>query len=204
VVLPASLVWQYRKEVVMKAGKGIIGLVAVLGLVLCAGVGQSGAAAILGGQLYTTGSDVQVTILDPNWGAEYLDYINLYEPASLARLIGSARAVDTVVDLGTLASGQELVFGVYVVNTGYTYRMGDGSRNPDGLSHALVDYLGAGYAVVGFDDLFGKLDGIYDANFLISGVTDQAPTAPVPLASTALLFAPALGGLAAIRRRYYR
>jgi hypothetical protein len=75
---------------------------------------------------------------------------------------GNVTAVGSEVDLGAFTDGDELVFAIYVRDTGFWYYTGDGSRNPDGLVHAAVTDLGGGSFLVGFEDLFGGGDQDYD------------------------------------------
>jgi hypothetical protein len=75
--------------------------------------------------------------------------------------------------------GQELVFGIYVQNTGDTFRMGPGFRNPDGIPHANVVDIGGGAFNVGFEDLFGGGDRDYDDNvFKFEGGVAPNPNQP--------------------------
>jgi hypothetical protein len=109
------------------------------------------------------------------------------------------------VDLGNLAtlydihSGDELIFGILVLNTGDSFLMGPGSRNPDGTAHAAVDYAEGSsedYATLGFEDLFGGGDFDYnDALFLLEGSIGLVAV-PEPASLTLLLF-----GLAAVALR---
>ena len=46
--------------------------------------------------------------------------------------------VGSTVDLGNFSAGTELVFRLFVNNTGYSYFTGPASRNPDGQIHARV------------------------------------------------------------------
>lgn len=68
----------------------------------------------------------------------------------------------TTIDIGSFIDGTELVFAIYVRNTGYWYYSGPGSRNPDGIVHAAVTDNGGGNFHVGFEDLFGGGDRDYD------------------------------------------
>ena len=108
--------------------------------------------------------------------------------------------VGSTVNLGIFAAGTELLFRLYVLNTGYNYFTGPGSRNPDSEAHNRVqsDYLTAGTTLVSFEDL---LDGPFDFNDLSFTFTNTVGLATVPVpASFGLLFA-ALGGIVAFRRK---
>jgi hypothetical protein len=89
---------------------------------------------------------------------------------------GNVTPSGTIVDLGLFTSGSELVFFIYVRNTGYTYYTGPGSRNPDGIVHAAIEDLGNGFWRIGFEDLYGGGDKDYDdINLLIYADAIIAP-----------------------------
>jgi RHS repeat-associated protein len=135
----------------------------------------------IGGQLYATGGRVEVQVLPAS--ALYTSELWLFEPGT-ARRIATNRDVGLVVDLGTFPAGAELVFGVRVLNTGKEYRMGPGSRNPDGIAHAAVTFLDATKAQVGFEDQFGGGDRDYnDTMFEFrGGIAPEAPKEPTAAA----------------------
>lgn len=67
-----------------------------------------------------------------------------------------ASAVGATASLGSFPLGTELIFRLYVNNTGYDYFSGAASRNPDGLPHARVQSDWApGTTLVSFEDLYG-------------------------------------------------
>lgn len=132
------------------------------------------AAPILGEQLFYTGGDVTLEILQPS--ASYTSDLGLYLFTNSGPLInlGQNHEVGKIVDFNPLSLGvnigDELIFGIDVLNTGYTYFTGAAARNPDGLMHAVVDDLGAGEFIVGFEDIFGGGDKDYDDHqFKFSG-----------------------------------
>lgn len=137
------------------------------------------AAPVIGGQLYSTGVPVRVTVLPASAG--YTSELWLFEPGP-ARRLATNRDVGNVVDLEPIPAGTEMVFGTKVLNTGDEFRMGPGSRNGDGLAHAVVDFQAEGHALVGFEDLFGGGDRDYNDNVFdfqggITPVPDQTPRA---------------------------
>ncbi|HWW74770.1 MAG TPA: hypothetical protein VNZ44_05195 [Pyrinomonadaceae bacterium] len=104
-------------------------------------------------------TDVKVTILP--FEAAFTDEIRLFYRGQ-SRLIGTNRDVGRVVDLGRFGAGEELVFGIFVRETGRTFRMGPGSRNPDRYAHARVDCLSSGVKVSFEDNFLGEGDRDFD------------------------------------------
>lgn len=109
------------------------------------------------------------------------------------------------VSLGTFAAGTELIFRIHVNNTGYDFYSGPGTRNPDGLAHAVVDDAVIPSATyVGFEDLLGGGDLDYDdLMFSFTNVrgTTEPPAVPDLGSTAALLGLGCVGLLAAGRRR---
>ncbi len=159
-----------RGRVKLAAAAGAL----LLGLILSSSV--AGAAPILGQQIYYEGGNVQVTVLP--YSAAYTSQLILFSTSS-PLVIAASSQVGQTFNLGNLAAlygiapGSELIFGILVLNTGNTFKMGPGGRNPDGVEHVLVDYAegyGGDVALLGFEDLFGGRDHDYnDANFQIQG-----------------------------------
>jgi hypothetical protein len=115
-----------------------------------------------------------------------------------------ATAVGTTYDLGFFSAGTVLDASLFVVQTGTTFHSGPGSLNPDGYAHALVtdNWNGTGRTYVGFEDIFGTVDGTGDYNdhtFSFSN-TSVAPSVPEP-AGLGLAAAGLVAVAAAIRRR---
>ena len=99
------------------------GLVAFLTLA----AGPASAEPMLGGQLYGMGGRVTVEILlaDANDTSE----LWLCSPGP-ERRIATNRDVGLVVDLGTFASGTELVFCIVNLNHGWKFFIGPGRPQP--------------------------------------------------------------------------
>jgi len=136
---------------------------------LTLGWGARPGQAQLGGQLFATGGDVRVTVQPPAPGVEYTSDLFLDSAGGPNGLGVSSRDVGTI-DLGIFPAGVELIFGIHVRNTGYDYVMGPGSRNPDGIAHAIVEPFGPGQSLVRFEDLFGGGDFSYtDVIFVFDG-----------------------------------
>jgi len=115
-----------------------------------------------------------------------------------------ATPVGTTLDLGSFEIGTELIFKLYVNNTGYAYYTGPAERNPDNYAHARVqsDWQ-LDTTLVSFEDLY---NGPFDYNDLSFSFTNtiggnnggDASTVPEP--STMILLGGSLLGLAWYRR----
>lgn len=132
----------------------------MLGLLLLA-LPSLRAAGVIGGQLFATGGNVTVEVRPASAG--YVSELRLYSPGP-ERFIALNTDVGTIVNLGSFTAGAELLFGIYVRDTGDTFKMGPASRNSDNLEHAGVESTGPGQAIVGFEDLLGGGDLDYDDN----------------------------------------
>ncbi len=120
----------------------------------------------LGSKVFATGARVKGKILAASAG--YTSTLRLDRPKTIT--IGSNREVGKKFDLGAFKEGVELVFALYVHDTGATYFTGPGDRNPDGLPHAMVTVTG-GVVQIGFEDMSGGGDEDYnDHMFQFTGL----------------------------------
>jgi hypothetical protein len=110
-------------------------------------------------------------------------------------------AVGSMLTLGSFTSGTELMFRMFVHDTGYNYYSGAASRNPDGDAHARVqDDWVPGSTLVSFEDLFGTPEGVNGYNDLSFSFTNtKSSTAPEP--STLMLLGVGVAGLVTGTRR---
>ena len=162
-----------------RPGGSTLGLLVVLVATLLFWQSKPASAApVLGGQLFATGLPVEVEVLPASAG--FTSELWLFEPVASRVRIATNRDVGRVVQLGTFPAGTELVFGIHVINTGNDFRMGPASRNPDNQIHAQVDFLEAGRAIVGFEDLFGGGDRDYNDNMFEfrGGIAPEVPKGP--------------------------
>lgn len=113
----------------------------------------------IGGRLFSNGGELEVELLAADAGFTIELYLMSPGPQ---RLIATNRDAGTILKLGTVPAGVELMFGVFVRETQKTYMMGFGSANPDGLPHAEVTCFGAGRSNVGFEDQLGGGDRDYN------------------------------------------
>ena len=168
---------------------------------------RADAAPVLGGMLFYTGGTVTVDVLAPT--ASFTSDLDLYLLTPSLTVVSGLPDFGTNHDVGRSTTfdpsafgysvGQELIFGIFVRNTGFTYVMGAASRNPDNVIHAAVDSLGGGVFTVGFEDLFGGGDLDYDDhNFKVTGGIAATPT---PEPSTLMLLGLSVVGLVNRRRR---
>lgn len=138
--------------------------------------------------------------------ASYSNDLYLYSPNSYSSLIfnNHASSIGSTVNLGFFSAGTELIFKLYVNNTGNTFYTGDGSLNGDGYAHARVDEAYAvGESLVEFEDLYNGPFEFNDLSFSFTnvGTTQVPPSNGVPDAATTLpLIGLALAGLVAVRK----
>lgn len=151
--------------------------------------GERGVAVTEPFNLYATGGDVQVSYL--GWaGAAYNEYLFLAAavvpgasvttlPKTGTQIFQDKSGPEGPVDLGNYAAGTELVFGLYVNNTGKTYYSGAGSRNDDGTVHLFGynNYLTEGTTYMGFEDLPASNadDNYADLRFTVTGAASVLP-----------------------------
>lgn len=149
--------------------------------------------AVLGGKLVYTGGDVQVKMMPAD--AALTSELGLYKAAQKEQrkqLIATSRETGKVVTITAaqvasygIAKGDELIFGIFVPETSYTYFMGDGARNPDQITHSNATIEPGKGASVGFEDAFGGGDRDYNDNtFYFSGGIRVAPPPPPAPANT--------------------
>lgn len=127
-----------------------------------------------GDLVLASGGPVTVEFLGSNAG--FTSDMYLSSPDSVFIATGHITPVGTTVEIGTYGAGVELIFSIYVRDTGFTYYTGPGERNPDGALHGNVTDLGGGVYVVGFEDLFGGGDQDFDdIQFQVTGIVIAPP-----------------------------
>ena len=150
-------------------------IAAVAALVLAA---PAGAQGVIGGRLFATGGTVDILVQPA--GAGFTSRLFLRHPDGTRENISLNTEVGRQVTVGPFPAGEELVFGITVLNAGPTFLMGPASRNPDGIAHAEVTETAVRTFVVGFEDMFDGGDRDYDDHvFQFTG--NLAPSRP-PLA----------------------
>ena len=159
------------------------------------------AVPVLGGQLFYNGGMVTLEVLQKSTAFD--SDLSLYDSGLALELGSIALASETgkivIFDPSSLgfAVGDELVFGIFVINTQFDYFMGSASRNTDNVIHAGVDMISANTFIVGFEDLFNGGDLDYnDMRFKFSGGVRS-----VPEPGTLGLLGAGLLGLAFARRK---
>ena len=161
----------------------------VLGMICLFGASATAAPACYyysgsqqpGAKLLVLSGEAEVTVTFCGGTAGYSSETYLVSPGTAFVGKGNYTAAGTQYHLGVFGDGQELVFGIYVTNTGYWYYTGPGSRNPDGLVHAAITNHPADNTWhVGFEDLYGGGDKDYDdINIIIEGnLTVADPSNP--------------------------
>jgi hypothetical protein len=134
---------------------------------------------MFGAQFYYAGGDVTVDLLHRD--TVYDEVLQLRSGTTLLDLVHSSQVGSKVTltqqQLAAMgiAVGDELQFGIHVLNTKQDFALGPGSRNVDGLDHAYVR-TGRGGFYVGFEDLLGGGDRDYnDTIFRFTGVSTTRP-----------------------------
>ncbi len=89
--------------------------------------------------------------------------------------------VGSTVTLGTFAPGTELIFRLFVSNTGNNFYSGPASRNSDGKPHARVqDNWQPSTTLVSFEDLYGTPEGVNGYNDLSFSFSNTRGASSVP------------------------
>lgn len=145
------------------------------------GTVASAQAFVMGGKIFATGGDVEVTFLPGSAG--FTSELRLFTADKSQFIsIGTNTEIGKVANLGSFAAGQELLFGIYVQNTGNTFFMGEAARNADNIVHNIVDEIAPGVINVGFEDLFRGGDFDFDdVRYQFRGGIDDTPTTSVPV-----------------------
>jgi hypothetical protein len=126
--------------------------------------GRAQAAPVLGAKVIVA-SDGEVIAEFLGHTAAYSNDLYLDSPANGLGIIfnNQSTPAGTTMSLGSFTAGTELIFKIHVNDTGYDFFTGPGSRNPDGLEHAMVDDAFApGKTYVGFEDLLNGGDRDFD------------------------------------------
>ena len=131
-------------------------------------------------------SAVNVTFISSD--ATYLDDVFLL--GSTTKILNNKTSYSNqVFSLGSFLAVTEIVFGLFVNNTGNKFFSGLSSSNVDNQLHAILTTLNTNTVKVGFEDLFGGGDKDYnDVIFKVSNVNLSAVvTQPVPEPQTYLM-----------------
>ena len=134
--------------------------------------------------------------------AQFLGHsTSFYEALSLSSPVVNSSVFNTnsirgsSVDLGFFTAGTELSFALFVQNTGHTYFTGLASANPDGRTHARLQWNASQRsATIGFEDSWRSTAPDYnDFRFSLTNVVfTNLPVTAVPEPSAWILL---LGGL---------
>jgi hypothetical protein len=197
------------------------------------------AAPILGASLFSTGGAITAFYLGESAGYTHDLYVfaasDLTTPLPVTGVVGPGYVAPGVIfstdgsstpgdslPIGVpVPAGDELVFGIYVRDTTFTFFTGPAGpgRNPDGVAHAVVDFapppfvdfdgaggfppvpIPPGLTLVGFEDLHAILEvPDFDFNDLGFAFTAVSPTG-VPEPTALLLLGTGAAGLLARARR---
>ncbi len=167
--------------------------------------GPFGSPSTAGDVFISAGGDTYAYFVGSTAG--YSNDLHLYSPFVSGILFNNhaATAGDSVF-VGNFTPGTELIFGIFVNDTGETWKNGPGSRNPDGLVHARVSGWAADGLIpvdgvyVEFEDLDGLPEGAAGYNDLAFVFASVAATPSVPEPGTISIAAIALLAGFALRR----
>jgi hypothetical protein len=110
--------------------------------------------------------------------------------------------VGSTMSLGTFSIGTELIFRLFVNDTGNDFFSGLASRNPDGRPHARVqgNWM-PNETLVSFEDLFGLPEYPAGFNDLSFSFTNTSTPTPSPEPVTLALLCAGIAGVAFTRLR---
>lgn len=103
-----------------------------------------------------------IAVMYEGTNAGYTSLVYLQQPQRVLLATGHSTPEGTVVEVGPFEQGVEPLFGIEVSDTGHAFVAGPGERNPDGLVHAAVTYLGDCVWRLGFEDTLGGGDRDHD------------------------------------------
>jgi MYXO-CTERM domain-containing protein len=163
------------------------------------------ASPILGANVFASGGSVVATYISGDAAnTDVLFLVGGADPIFSNHPPGQSFPGDTL-GLGNFTSGHSLVFGIHNKSTGKDYFTGNGSLNPDGIAHAIVDTAFApGFTLISFEDLFNGGDHDYnDVVFKFTNISiNQHNSVPDATGTAGLMLAGlALVGAAAFKRR---
>ena len=179
----------------------------VAAVALACAVGVTPAAAQTS-QLFATGSNVFVRFVGHTASfTSDLFWCTASTSASCGQYLftNHTSAPGSIVQVAnTFSIGQEVIFGLFVRNTGHWFFSGPGWRNPDGLIHFLANNTSDPTWPVrgGFEDLLGGGDLDYDD--LVFDFRGVSPNVVVPEPTTVVLFGTGLAAIGLVARRRRR
>jgi hypothetical protein len=181
----------YRRILVASIGLALLPLSQAAFARPCSDVGQGGSLAYLGGD---------ITIVEEVTSASLTSRLGLYSSPLSTSLVdlSSVTPAGTPFIMYNWPRNQDILgqpapppfytvtfnpgddfgipvgpidLGIFVdKKAGYTYFMGSGASNPDGMAHGKITNLGGGDFRMGFEDLFNGGDCDFDdSQFLFSG-----------------------------------
>jgi Domain of unknown function (DUF4114)/PEP-CTERM motif len=157
--------------------------------------------SVIAGALFMLSSSVMATVSNLNdhlWvqqtGDVFLTFVSkeagysndLFLTGNPTKILNNQTAVaSTQYALGNFTAGTELVFSMFVNQTGHTFFSGPASRNLDNTRHTTFSALSSNSVLVGFEDLFKGGDFDYnDLRFSLTNVVNDYNlvriSAPVP------------------------
>src|SRR5689334_23594070 len=162
-----------------------LGILAGTTALLCGLAAPARAVPIIGETLIATGGDVVVTSASNEAGYMSELFLEGLDGDGSVIFNNWTTPVGASLDLGSFAAGTELVFKLFVKQTGDVFFTGSADRNADGQVHALIENVG-GQVMVGFEDLRGGGDRDYnDLVFAFTSVNLSSQPGPTATTGTA-------------------
>ncbi|MCZ8055856.1 MAG: PEP-CTERM sorting domain-containing protein [Microcystis sp. LE19-12.2C] len=111
--------------------------------------------------------------------------------------------VGSTVSLGSFSIGAELIFRLFVQNTGNNFFTGPASRNPDNKTHARVqENWMPNKTLVSFEDLFNGPFNYNDLSFSFTNTNTGTMLVPEPTSTLSLLVLGTLGAASTLKRQF--
>lgn len=153
-----------------------IAVTVVIAVEVIEGRGVGAQPVGLGEKIISAGADLELEILP--FEAAFTSEIRLVLPIFGTATLATNQEVGKIIHLGAIfPAGFEVIFEIFVRETGLIFRTGPGERNPDGVAHATVAALGPSVWNIAFED---AAHADFDYNDVIFQVRPRAPLIFIP------------------------
>jgi hypothetical protein len=147
-----------------------------------------------------TSGEVMLTFLSKS--ADYSS--DLFLSGSSSSILNNQKAmVGQQFSLGSFQAGAELIFKIFVNDTGHTFFNGLATSNVDNVLHTTYNAQSGNPLIIGFEDLYGGGDRDFnDLVFSLSNVViGTTPVVSVPEPETYAMLLTGLFAIGALSRR---